>query len=499
MKQTKESLRARLGPARPAESLTRKEIALFRSSPKQSICVRLLQEGFHRSFSELVSLLHSDQDWRATAEPGSLRLRAPPLVEQRHKMETISQHLSLAEEAERTGIWSTVCEERLLLGRFFSDPEDLWLRFYFYHSCTDREKGRFSRAATEAQACLTELYLDRGELEEARQQGELCREQAEDGGWLDSDGRPLKLRACRDLWKIYRELAEVPLAAEDHKKALTLLHEGNSRAVECRWNQVFTFTSVSAEDKHMKGEAAFQVGLAYQRAGDHSTAKKFFNTSMEIFHTLDDTDRVVKAYKALAKSLKSEGYIEEAVACLEKLAAMSRSSGLHHRLIDVHLCLGNIYFSRSQYVKAAEYYLQGYKVACTTEDVARLQRAQVGLFFKSLALGRKRLMRYPCHTVCECNTSGTRMTCYLFYTLKIKIEVLLLPVLQPVNFETCDSGSSHEVLVASAHAHATIGKYSANLTSTSPAALEALLAWKVKRGREDLSVDSEDYYSPAWF
>lgn len=56
-----------------------------------------------RSFSELVSLLRSDQDWRATAEPGSLRLRAPPLVEQRHKMETISQHLSLAEEAERTG------------------------------------------------------------------------------------------------------------------------------------------------------------------------------------------------------------------------------------------------------------------------------------------------------------------------------------------------------------------------------------------------------------
>ncbi|XP_026016231.1 tetratricopeptide repeat protein 29 [Astatotilapia calliptera] len=418
MKQTKESLRARLGPARPAESLTRKEIALFRSSPKQSICVRLLQEGFHRSFSELVSLLRSDQDWRATAEPGSLRLRAPPLVEQRHKMETISQHLSLAEEAERTGIWSTVCEERLLLGRFFSDPEDLWLRFYFYHSCTDREKGRFSRAATEARACLTELYLDRGELEEARQQGELCRKQAEDGGWLDSDGRPLKLRACRDLWKIYRELAEAPLAAEDHKKALTLLHEGNSRAAE-------------SEDKHMKGEAAFQVGLAYQRAGDHSTAKKFFNTSMEIFHSLDGTDRAVKACIALAKSLKSEGYFEEAVACLERLVAMSRSSGLHHRLIDVHLCLGNIYFSRSQYVKAAEYYLQGYKVACTTEDVARLQRAQV--------------------------------------------------------------------LVASAHAHATNGKYSAKLTSTSPAALQALLAWKVKRGREDLSVDSEDYYSPAWF
>ncbi|XP_039463833.1 tetratricopeptide repeat protein 29 isoform X1 [Oreochromis aureus] len=416
MKQTKESLRARLNPAGPAETLTRKEIALFRSSLKQSICVRLLQEGFHRSFSELVSLLQSDQDWRAMAEPGSLRILAPPLSEQKYKMETISQHLSLAEEAERTGIWSTVCEERLLLGRFFSDPEDLWLRFYFYHSCTDREKGRFSRAATEARACLTELYLDQGDLEEARQQGELCCKQAEDGGWLDSDGRSLKLRACRDLWKIYRELAEALLAAEDHKKALTLLHEGNRRAME-------------SEDKQLKGEAAFQVGLANQRAGDHGTAKKFFNSSMEIFHSLDDTDGLVKAYKALAKSLKSEGYIEEVVACLEKLATMSRSSRLQHRLIDVSLCLGNIYFSRSQYVRAGEYCLQGYEVACTTEDVAQLQRAQV--------------------------------------------------------------------LVASAHAHATIGKYGANLTSTSPAPLQRLLDWKVKRGREDLSV--EEYYSPAWF
>lgn len=55
----------------------------------------------------------------------------------------------------------------------------------------------------------------------------------------------------------------------------------------------------------------------------------------------------------------------------------------------------------------------------------------------------------------------------------------------------------HQVLVASAHAHATIGKYGANLTSTSPAPLQRLLDWKVKRGREDLSV--EEYYSPAWF
>ncbi|XP_030609689.1 tetratricopeptide repeat protein 29 [Archocentrus centrarchus] len=414
MKQVKESLRARLAPAHPAETLSSKDIALFRNSPKQSICVQLLQEGFHRSFSELFSLLSSDQ---GTAEPGSVRLQAP-LVEQTQKMETISLHLSRAEEAERTGVWSTVCEQRLLLGRYFSAPEDLWLRFYFYHSCADREKGGISRAATEARACLAELYLGQGDLEKAKQQGERCLQQAEDGGWLDSDGGSLKLRACRDLWRIYRELAEAPLAARDYEKTLTLLHKGYSRATE-------------SEDKALEGEAAFQVGLAYQGAEEHGSAQKFFNTSMEIFKSLNDTDRLVKAYNAFATSLKSEGNVNEAVECLEKLAAVSRSSGLQHRLVDIFLCLGNIHHSKSQYTRAAEYYQQGYEVACSTEDVAQLQRAQV--------------------------------------------------------------------LVASARAYATIGKYSADLKSSSPAALHRLLAWRVRRGREDLNADSEEYYSPASF
>lgn len=32
--------------------------------------------------------------------------------------------------------------------------------------------------------------------------------------------------------------------------------------------------SVLAEDKEIEGEAAYQLGLAYQRADDHNTAKQ---------------------------------------------------------------------------------------------------------------------------------------------------------------------------------------------------------------------------------
>lgn len=57
-----------------------------------------------------------------------------------------------------------VCEHRLFLGQYFSAPEDQWLRIHFYHSCADREQGRHLKPATEARACMAELYLQRGWL-----------------------------------------------------------------------------------------------------------------------------------------------------------------------------------------------------------------------------------------------------------------------------------------------------------------------------------------------
>lgn len=76
-----------------------------------------------------------------------------------------------------------------------------------------------------------------GDLEQARQHAEMCLRQAEDGGWLDSAGRPLRLRARQVLWRIYSRLADTPLAAANYNKALTLLHKGYSMSTECRRRQ----------------------------------------------------------------------------------------------------------------------------------------------------------------------------------------------------------------------------------------------------------------------
>ncbi|XP_051800223.1 tetratricopeptide repeat protein 29 isoform X2 [Acanthochromis polyacanthus] len=358
MEQQTASLQTESSPDNSSH-LSRREIGLFRNSLKQNVCVQLLQDGDHRSFSELFRLLASDRDRREASS--AVRLQTPPLEEQLDKLETMKLHLSRAERAERTGLWSSACEELLLLGRFFSSPEDLWLRVHFYRRCSDG--GRGSRPAVEAQLCLAELQLEDGEVEQVRQQVELSLQQMEDG-WLDSESRSLKLRTLRVLWRIYSRLADAPLAAGDLTDALELLHEGYR-------------ISTQTEDKRMEGEAAFKLGLAYQSAGEHEAAKQHLSSCMQICGSLQDSDGLTKAYKAMASSLQSEGNTDEAIQCLKKLADLSRSDGLQHNLAESLMSLGNIYYSRREHQRAAENFLQAYQVYCNTGDEAQLQKAQV--------------------------------------------------------------------------------------------------------------------------
>uniref|UniRef100_G3Q418 Tetratricopeptide repeat protein 29 n=1 Tax=Gasterosteus aculeatus aculeatus TaxID=481459 RepID=G3Q418_GASAC len=361
MKQQQESLQTE-----SVHILTQAETSRFRNSPKQNICVELLQGGYHRSFTEFFTLLDRDRVGRATPKPG---LRTP-LYRQRDKLETMLLHLRQAEQAENTCSWTAACDQRLLLGRYFSDPEDLWLSRHFYHRSADAERGGHSRPATEARARLAEIYLQLGELQQARQQAERCVRQADEGGW------PLRLEARRTLWRVCSRLADAAQPAE----ALRLLHEGLRAAAE-------------SEDKRSESEASYRLGLTYQSAGDHDQAKKFFNSCIQISDELQDADWLGKSYKAMAASLESQGYTHEGLQLLEKLVVISRGSGREHALADSLMCLGHVYFKKSQYTTACEYFLQAHEVLSAVGDVSLLQESQV-----SLAMSRSRLSeRETCH------------------------------------------------------------------------------------------------------
>ncbi|KAG8005948.1 Tetratricopeptide repeat protein 29 [Nibea albiflora] len=212
---------------------------------------------------------------------------------------------------------------------------------------------------------------------------------------MDSDGQPLKLRALRALSTIYTRLADALLDAADYDEGLKLLHQSYSLATE-------------SEDKRSQGEVSYQLGLGYQRAGDHGTAKQFFNTSMQICGTLQDTDGLGKCYKAMAKSLHryagtnpliqnfysstsyvqtfisldesscvcvSEGNVSEAIRFLEKLVDICVMTP--RQLVEAFLSLGHVYFTQGEYERASEFFLKSYELSCDLDDVALLLEAQV--------------------------------------------------------------------------------------------------------------------------
>ncbi|XP_056299383.1 tetratricopeptide repeat protein 29 isoform X2 [Pseudoliparis swirei] len=348
----------------PDQRMSKPEVSRFRNSLKQNICVEMLQDSYYRSFSELFSLLTSDRNRRAAAEPGSDTLLLTPLDQQGATLETMRLHLRQAEEAENTACWSVVCEQRLLLGLFFSSREEDSLALHFFTSCAETERGGASGHASEALVCMAEIYLQRGELQRARLLAQCCLLQADEGGWLDSGLRPLGVRVRGTLWRICSRMADAHLEAShlDLDRALDLLQQGHTAAAE-------------SGDKQLESEACHQLGLTNQRAGRHCTAQQFFKSCIQIYSTLQDADGLGKTYKALA----SEGDTHDRLQCLEKMADLYLSSGQQSGLTDALLRVGSIYFKRGQYMRASEYFLQSFELSSELGDLSLLQKAQVWL------------------------------------------------------------------------------------------------------------------------
>ncbi|CAL9694339.1 unnamed protein product [Knipowitschia caucasica] len=333
----------------------------------------MLQNGKPRSFSKFFHVLSLDEERKDGQEHNRGHTQPAPLQDQPEKMHKMKEHLTQAEQAEVSGRWSTVCEQYLSLGLYFSSDSDLWLRLHFLHICCDREHGCSSRAATEARAQLAEIYLKQGDLSVALQQAERCLRQAEDGAWQDSSGFPLKTRAQHALWRTITRQTDAPLQSKNYAKAIALLHQALNIAKD-------------SGSKSIEGEATYNLGVSYQLSGDHTIAKKHFNKYMEICQELDNASGLGKAYRAIAKSLEREKNTEEMVWCLKKLTDGSVNSLLCD-LVDACLSLGNIHSDMGEYAQACEYFQRSYEGAVNLGDFSLLQKTQV-LLGRAKALNR---------------------------------------------------------------------------------------------------------------
>ncbi|KAK6291626.1 hypothetical protein J4Q44_G00374100 [Coregonus suidteri] len=371
-------------PTQPARSQTptvsKDEIALFRNSVRQNACVEMLRGGFHRSFSELFSLLQRWKEIRLAAGPGSAIWQHKSLEEQTAKLHTLQHYLTGAEAALRAGEWSTVYDKRVFLAQYFREPEDSWLSCHFYQtSLTSARRVKIDGGRKEAEALanmgqvymeqgnyrlMGQVHMEQGQLDSAREQYERFYQLTAGRAWSREGGRSLHRQACEGLWRVYTQLADTPLQAKDYKAAIHTLSKAFQMAKE-------------AGDHRIEGQAAYRVGLAYQFVGDQVTAKRFLNMYMEISTALGDAGGLGKAYKAIAKSLESEGKLSETVQYLEKFAEVSQSNNQYLNLEEACMYLGVIFNSRGQYKKGCTYFERGYEIACDLGDVPLLQRAQV--------------------------------------------------------------------------------------------------------------------------
>nr|XP_021139713.1 tetratricopeptide repeat protein 29 isoform X3 [Columba livia] len=152
--------------AKNIKGLSKQEAAAHRNSYKKNICIDMLRQGYHESFSELFALIQKWNALREAAGPGSAIWQQKSLEEQPEKLEQLHYFLTRAEAAGRA--------------------------------------GHVMKAAKHYEAFyqLTEGLP-----------------------WKDETGHTYYSLACKHLWRIYTLLADKMLENKEHQQAINMLRK----------------------------------------------------------------------------------------------------------------------------------------------------------------------------------------------------------------------------------------------------------------------------------
>ncbi|XP_028932168.1 tetratricopeptide repeat protein 29 isoform X2 [Ornithorhynchus anatinus] len=315
------------------KGLSKQEAALYRNSYKKNICIEMLQEGYHKSFSELTSLIEKWNALREAGGPGSAIWLQTSLEEQPHKLDQLHHFLTRAEAAERSENYEEMYNNLLSLARCFDNSEDIWLRNYFYERCFKTAKliqidG--GRKEAETHAIMGFVCEEKGQFTEAAEHYEAFHQLTEGRMWKDETGRSHNSLACENLWRIYTILADKMLENKQHKPAIKTLIKA------------FEIAKKGGHRK-MEGKAAYCLGLAYHSSKLFETAVTILNTYIEISTALGDNVGLGKGYEAIAKVLESQGKLTEALVYLEKYVKIAESSNECQSIVEGCTMLGEIY------------------------------------------------------------------------------------------------------------------------------------------------------------
>ncbi|XP_064366854.1 tetratricopeptide repeat protein 29 isoform X2 [Dromaius novaehollandiae] len=371
--------------AKNIKGLSKQEAAACRNSYKKNICIDMLRQGYHKSFSELFTLIQKWNALREAAGPGSAIWQQKSLEEQPDKLDQLYHFLTRAEAAQRAGHYEEVYHNQLNLAYCFNAPEDKWLRNYFYEQCFNTVhliKIDGGKKEAQAHANMGLINEEQGDIMKAAEHYEAFYELTMGSTWKDETGRTYNSLACEHLWKIYTILADKMLEDKEHQQAVKTLIKALKMAKE-------------GGDMKMEGEAAYCLGLAYHFAGEEQRAIPILNTSVKIFTALCDSAGLGRAYEAIAKILVSQGKVAETVMHLEEFVKVAENAHLSRSLVDACVLLGNLCNERGHYNEAFGYFSRAFEAANTLSSLPLVDETKT---YYGIARAHKMMVAFNNHT-----------------------------------------------------------------------------------------------------
>ncbi|XP_014635678.1 PREDICTED: tetratricopeptide repeat protein 29 [Ceratotherium simum simum] len=349
------------------KGLSKEEVAAYRNSYKKSICVDMLRDGYHKSFTELFSLMEKWDALREAARVRSLLWLQRPLEEQPDKLDHFYHYLTRAEAAERKKYFEDVYNNLYALACYFNNSEDKWVRNHFYERCFEIAqliKIDGGKKEAEAHAHMGLLFEEEGQLLAAAEHYEAFHQLTQGRIWKDETGRFLNLLACESLLRTYRLLSDKMLENKEYKQAIRILIKASEIAKE-------------GNDKKMEREAYYYLGLAHLAAGEYETALTVLNSYSKISTDLDDDLSLGRAYEAIAKVLQSQGEMTEAIKYLEKVVKIARNNFQSLDVVRASTMLGDIYNKKGYYNKASECFQQAFDTTAELTNMPLMDETKV--------------------------------------------------------------------------------------------------------------------------
>ncbi|THD23445.1 Tetratricopeptide repeat protein 29 [Fasciola hepatica] len=332
--------------------LTRKDVSLLREPIYETMCRCLLQNGYHKAFSEMFHLYEKQNEDRRIAGPDSPLWFIPPIAEQPEKIKLLAHHLSQAEKASRRRDHHTLFTSYLLLGRAFQDcPDDLWLAEHFLkyalkiaETITDDDKLKLATA----HQYYGLILQSRGQLIPAAVSLQEFYNLTRGKQWTNDCGVLLSNLATKYLVENY--LKRIDESAEEyHSDRIRLCREAQEISLKCdQWN--------------VEAPVWRRLGLLLEDAGQFDEALKTYKSYFEKASAKEDYTNLGLACEALAKLCQRQKRLEESIQHLQKFACVCERHGRWTELGRACQMLGSAYDAIGDHASGLKWMKKAYSL-----------------------------------------------------------------------------------------------------------------------------------------